>query len=330
MNKPIVSICCQTYNHKNYIKQAIDSFLMQKTNFKFEILLRDDASTDGTQEIVIEYVKKYPDVINPLIYKENQFKNGVSPFRDNVKRAKGKYIALCEGDDYWTDPYKLQKQVDFLEANPEYGMICTDYDIYIDYKDEYIKDYLKMNYHYCAERDIDIEFYIPRRSYIRTLTVCFRNNLRNMYMNEIDDHIKYNSFFGDIQLWLFILTKSKIKYFPDSTGAYRVTQNTASRISDIDKRYRFKSCVSNTLQYFAYKYHLSSKTKKEIRKNQLLTEMEYFFYIGKPIKIFTRIIQLILLGTMSKASLCLLFGSLDKKSKQKVIKKLKLETYLIK
>jgi len=91
---------------------------MQKTNFSFEILLRDDASSDGTAEICKNYASKYPDLINILAYDENQFSKGVKPFADNVKRARGKYIALCEGDDYWTDPYKLQKQVDFLEENP--------------------------------------------------------------------------------------------------------------------------------------------------------------------------------------------------------------------
>src|SRR5690554_6422909 len=118
-NALMVSICCQTYNHKDYIVEALESFLMQKTDFPFEVLLRDDASTDGTAEICKEYARKYPDIINLLAYNENQFKKGVRPFPDNVKRAKGKYIALCEGDDYWTDPLKLQKQVDVLEKNDD-------------------------------------------------------------------------------------------------------------------------------------------------------------------------------------------------------------------
>jgi glycosyltransferase involved in cell wall biosynthesis len=114
-----VSICCQTYNHYEYLEQCLDSLLMQKSDFKYEILLRDDASTDGTTLIVKEYASKYLDIIKPLIYSENQFSNGVSPFHDNVKRAQGKYIAICEGDDYWTDPYKLQMQVEHMESNPE-------------------------------------------------------------------------------------------------------------------------------------------------------------------------------------------------------------------
>jgi glycosyltransferase involved in cell wall biosynthesis len=118
MEIPLVSICCQTYNHANYIKEALEDFLMQVVDFNYEILLRDDASADGTAEICKDYAKKYPDKIRLLGYKENQFKKGIRPFPDNVKRAKGKYIAVCEGDDYWTDPYKLQKQIDALEANP--------------------------------------------------------------------------------------------------------------------------------------------------------------------------------------------------------------------
>jgi glycosyltransferase involved in cell wall biosynthesis len=122
----IVSICCQTFNHVHFIEQCLESFLMQKANFRFEILLRDDASTDGTAEICQAYANKYPDIIKLLAYKENQFAKGIKPMQDNVKRAQGKYIALCDGDDYWTDPYKLQKQVDFLEANEAYSGSYTD------------------------------------------------------------------------------------------------------------------------------------------------------------------------------------------------------------
>ena len=122
--KALVSIITVTYNHKNYIRECLDSFLMQKTNFKFEILIHDDASNDGTTEIIKEYEQKYPDIIKPIYETENQFSKGISISRRyNFPRVKGKYVAVCEGDDYWTDSYKLQKQVDFLEANPDYS-IC--------------------------------------------------------------------------------------------------------------------------------------------------------------------------------------------------------------
>jgi len=119
----MVSIDCITYNHEDYIRDTIDSFLMQKTNFNYEILIHDDASTDRTAEIITEYQKKYPDIIKPIFQKQNQYSQGVKhiSYKFNHTRAKGKYIAFCEGDDYWIDENKLQKQVDFLETNPE----CT-------------------------------------------------------------------------------------------------------------------------------------------------------------------------------------------------------------
>ena len=118
----IVSVSCITFNHAPYIRGCLDGFLMQKTSFVFEILIHDDCSTDGTREIIEEYSKKYPDIIFPIFQTENQYSKGVRGMmaRFNFPRCRGKYIALCEGDDYWTDPYKLQKQVDFLEANPDY------------------------------------------------------------------------------------------------------------------------------------------------------------------------------------------------------------------
>lgn len=119
MNNILVSIHCATYNHDKYIADAIESFLMQKTNFKFEILIHDDASTDKTADVIREYEKRYPDLIKPIYQTTNQHSIGQSISRINLERAQGKYIAICEGDDYWTDPYKLQKQVDYMEKHPE-------------------------------------------------------------------------------------------------------------------------------------------------------------------------------------------------------------------
>src|SRR5690625_3999133 len=104
MNKQIVSISCITYNQSSYIRQCLDGFLMQKCNFKFEVLIHDDASTDNTADIIKEYQAKYPDIIKPIYQAENQYSKGVRGIniRFNFPRAQGKYIALCEGDDYWT------------------------------------------------------------------------------------------------------------------------------------------------------------------------------------------------------------------------------------
>ena len=135
----LVSICCMTYNHAAFVRQCLDGFMMQKCSFNFEVLIHDDASTDGTQDIIREYEMKYPDVIKPIYQKENQYSKGIDPgLKYNAPRAKGKYIALCEGDDYWTDPYKLQKQVDFLESHPDYVMCSHKYQIYEQESNEYV------------------------------------------------------------------------------------------------------------------------------------------------------------------------------------------------
>ncbi len=121
--QPLVSICCLTYNHEPFIRDALDGFLAQKTNFPYEILIYDDASTDRTQDIIREYAAGWPDLIRPILQTENQYSKGVTNPSGafNFPRVRGKYIAMCEGDDYWTDPHKLQMQVDFLEKHPD----CT-------------------------------------------------------------------------------------------------------------------------------------------------------------------------------------------------------------
>ena len=116
----VVSILCITYNHENFIKQCLDGFVMQKTNFDFEIIIHDDASTDGTRKIIEEYVEKYPELFVPMFEEENQYSKGVQIIDDlMLPIAKGKYIALCEGDDYWCDENKLQMQYDFMESHQD-------------------------------------------------------------------------------------------------------------------------------------------------------------------------------------------------------------------
>ena len=129
----IVSISCVTYNHAPYIRQCLDGFLAQECNFQYEILIHDDASIDGTQEIIKEYAAKHPDIFKPMLQTINQYSQSVRGMNAtfNLPRVKGKYIALCEVDDYWTDPFKLQKQVDFLENNDDY-VACQHHRIILD------------------------------------------------------------------------------------------------------------------------------------------------------------------------------------------------------
>lgn len=117
--EPLVSICCITYNHEKFIRDAIEGFLKQRTDFSFEIIIQDDASTDLTADIIKEYERKYPELVKPIYHKENQYSKGVNPIILPLQMAKGKYVAFCEGDDYWTDPLKLQKQITEMEKHPE-------------------------------------------------------------------------------------------------------------------------------------------------------------------------------------------------------------------
>jgi len=220
-NYPLVSISCTTYNHKNYIRDAIEGFLKQKAKFQFEILLHDDASTDGTNEIIKEYEHKYPDLIFPVYQKENQYSKGVviSP-TFNWPRARGKYIALCEGDDYWTDPYKLQKQVDFMEANPGYSL-C-------------VGGYLRLEEKTSSKTEVkkkvkNAEFFnngftfnlndLTKGWLTKTLTALFRTEI----LGRID--ITCYKYGRDIQLFYHILKDGgKGFYFNDILGVYRVHQ----------------------------------------------------------------------------------------------------------
>ena len=148
----MVTVRCTAYNHESYIQQCLEGFVIQKTNFRFEVIVHDDASTDGTVTIIQEYAEKYPNIIKPIFETENQYsKRDGSLARIMDEHTHGKYVAFCEGDDYWVDPLKLQKQVDFLETHPEYGMVHTNFQYYINRDNAFID-----NFQYSPKDKLDI------------------------------------------------------------------------------------------------------------------------------------------------------------------------------
>lgn len=212
----IVSIRCITYNHAAFIRQCLDGFIMQQTNFRFEAIVHDDASTDGTEEIVREYAQKYPDIIKPMYETENQYSKGNGILRQKVNsQLRGKYIAICEGDDYWTDPYKLQKQVDFLESHPEYSM-CSHRYLEYDQENSTMKDGLHPYQDIIKETSYDLNTYVKGAWYAQMLTVMYRRSaldLSNLY--------KYKMSY-DVILFYQLLKKGKGCVLPDVMAVYRL------------------------------------------------------------------------------------------------------------
>lgn len=168
---PIVSICCATYNHEAFIEDAIEGFLIQETDFPFEILIHDDASSDRTADIIRKYEKQYPKIIKPIYQTENQYSQRKRPMQFMQPRCNGRYIAFCEGDDFWTDPPKLQIQFDFLEKHPDYVISGHDASI-IDETGQKIQDSKLPEKH---QRDYSSEELMKGNGWILTLSWLYRN-----------------------------------------------------------------------------------------------------------------------------------------------------------
>lgn len=212
----MVSICCITYNHEKYISQALDGFLMQKTNFKYEIIIYDDASTDNTQKIIREYEKKYPDIIKPIYAQENQYSKGKKTTLIAYSHARGKYIALCEGDDYWVDEKKLQIQVDYLENNEDCAFCFHDaliLNMENNKKEEwkwYDKRYYKEDGNYNAG-ELDLLGFTPTASYM----------FRKKYVENIPDWFE-KCIVGDRPIKLIITNYGYAHYINKKMSIYRV------------------------------------------------------------------------------------------------------------
>lgn len=266
--KPLVSILCVTYNQKDYIVQTIEGFLMQKVDFPIEIIIHDDASTDGTTEILREYVQKYPDLIKPIFQEKNQYSQKVNIWNTFIyPKAQGKYYAECEGDDYWTDPNKLQRQIDFLESNPEYIFSHTSFKYYDQANKKFLEDTsVAENTHIQKECPEKIGLYILDHNIyrIQTVTSVYRSDL----WSKITDKFAISSYFmmGDTQLFFFAAMNGKIHYDATPTAVYRLTPNSACKRGEKSKaRFRFDlSCEE--MRVYLSKYISDEKVIQKFRK----------------------------------------------------------------
>ena len=256
---PFVSVHCTTYNHEPYIAQALDGFLMQKTNFPFEVIVHDDASTDRTAEIIREYEARFPKIIKPIYETENQYsKHDGSIARIMAAACKGKYIAFCEGDDYWIDENKLQMQVDFLEGNPEYGMCYTQARQFIQKKGAFSKTTL-------GKPVADFDDLLQNGNRIPTLTVMLRKSLHERYREEIHPETK-GWLMGDYPMWLYVAHESKVKFLDSVTSVYRVLENSASHSEEFAKKEKFINSTFDIIKYFSDYAGLELKNDMEIKR----------------------------------------------------------------
>ena len=206
---PLVSICCCTFNHEKFIRATLNGFVMQQTNFDFEILVHDDASTDSTAKIVREYEEKYPHLFRCVYQTENQFLKQNVLLNILFKMSKGKYIALCEGDDYWTDTSKLQKQADFLELSEDY--VCHCHNSKIIKNEEFVRDY----------NDIKESKEIPRKDLITSLAIPTASVVfRNVLNGSIPDYLA--KFSLDITIFFALSEHGKFFLSKEIMSVYRI------------------------------------------------------------------------------------------------------------
>lgn len=258
----MVSICCLTYNHEKYIRQALDSFLMQKTNFKYEILIHDDASTDKTADIIREYEEKYPDIIKPIYQTENQFSKRVKiSWKYQFSRAKGKYIAMCEGDDFWCDENKLQLQYDELENSK--AVFCTHAVSIITESGEKTNKTIPNTAEQCYWSGKELlRDLLTKESYsFQTSSYMFVRESIVEECNALPEFIDMAAV-GDLVLMMLLATKGDMCYISREMSCYRRLSASSFTLSCVnDKELRIvrheRNCKAMELfdSYTNYEYH---------------------------------------------------------------------------
>lgn len=242
---PLISVCIQTYHHVHFIRKCIDGILSQVTNFSFEILLGEDDSTDGTRDICIEYAEKYPDKIRLFLHdrKDNIRINGRPSGRfnllNNLSNVQGKYFAICEGDDFWADREKLQRQVEILENRPDYAICFHGMKIL---EEEGLTDSFIADEHAGSTGITDL----AKENYIYTASALYRNHLPET-LPEFFRRVP----FLDYVLHLYIAQYGKIKYIPERMAVYRVHPGGIWSGMSTDTRLESQlQVIDNLIKYF--------------------------------------------------------------------------------
>lgn len=253
----MLSILMPTYNHEKYIAKAIESALMQKTSYSWELLIHDDCSTDNTKAIAREYAQKYPEKITLL--EESQNQGLIKSYKALIDISKGKYLAILESDDYWIDENKIQKQIDFLEQNPDYGLVAGDV-ITVDEDDSIIQNG-GFNISKRSQDD-NYEIMLGNVGIQGAVNVVFRRNDFEKYCS-LEDYIsrKYRTF--DHYTWLALAANTKTRFFSDIFSAYRVLSSSVSNSGDKKKNFDFNLHLVEIEGDVVKKYGYGKLTQKQ-------------------------------------------------------------------
>lgn len=265
-----ISCVCITFNQKDYIRDTIDSFLAQKTEYCFEIIIHDDVSTDGTRDILLEYKNKYPSIIKLVLQDVNQYSQGKRILPLAVRYATGEYIAFCEGDDFWIDKYKLQKQIKIFLNDEKTSLVHSgSYDLLCDSNHVMISR---------IPRSLNTTESLFNVNGVRTLTAMFKMCDFLSFYDE--NNLEANKWpLGDWPLWIYFSTKGCIVFLPDVTSVYRVMINSASHSQSLLRRQSFRDGSFEMLNYMMIKYVNNIRIKKIIAnsyiKNNIINRSFY-------------------------------------------------------
>ncbi len=242
---PLVSVVCITYNHGPYIRDAIAGFLMQETDFPFEIVIHVDASTDGTADMITEYAREFPHLIKPIYQSKNQYSRGVKTILTALEMARGEFVALCEGDDFWTIPNKLSKQALFLQQNENYSFCFHRAKIVTTKGEETGRYWPSSNWSFEKTNLLDI----IEENFISTQTVMCRN--KNLHLNNIRA-LSQNLFFTDWAIHTLNALYGDIFFSDEVMACYRVSDEGVTLSTPLVKRLNdvslFYDRLSETLE----------------------------------------------------------------------------------
>lgn len=268
---PLVCTSTLAYNHEPYIKECIDGILLQKTTFPVQVLIHEDCSTDNTAEILKEYQSKYPKLIKVFYQPENIYNlSGKEILQKRVVFNSwriGKYIALCEGDDFWIDQLKLQKQVNILEVNDDYGLVFSDVNFFFESEGKTVNKVFQTNF---LPLFSSFEEHLENAGYFAPCTWLIRQHI----LPKIDFHVTDMTFV----IMLDIMLKSKIYFLQEVTAVYRSRQGSASKQKDINNRYKYLKGIFEIKVYFCTNRSSNIKLENKIRKKGYIDLFYIAFY----------------------------------------------------